>query len=77
MNKATGKTNMPKRGSIKMKSGASVLKNAKAHFCKSHVNGYVHVISPASASEIRRAVGIKKSDTATVLRVFAGIGVKV
>jgi hypothetical protein len=35
------------------------------------------VISPATASEIRRAVGVKRSDTATVLRVFANVGVKV
>jgi hypothetical protein len=72
-----GKNDMPKHGSIKTKNGASVLKNAKAHFGDSHANGYIHVISPATASEIRRAVGIKKSDTATVLRVFANIGVKV
>jgi hypothetical protein len=71
------KNDMPKSGSRKTGIGANGAKNAKIHFRKNRVNGYVHVISPATASEIRRAVGVKRSDTATVLRVFANVGVKV
>jgi hypothetical protein len=71
------KNDMPKGSSIKTINGENALKNAKVHSCKRRVNGYVHVISPATASEIRRAVGIKKSDTTTVLRVFGNIGVHV
>jgi hypothetical protein len=68
---------MPKGGSKIAGNAATLSKSAKAHFAKRRENGYVHVISPATASEIRREVGIKKSDTATVLRVFADLGVKV
>jgi hypothetical protein len=68
---------MQKSGSRKIENGAYASKNAKAHFRGSRKNGYVHVISPATASEIRRGIGIKRSDTAMVLRAFAEAGVKV
>jgi hypothetical protein len=70
------KDHMSKGDSRKTENGADS-KSAKALVRKNRVNGYVHVISPATASEIRRAIGVKRSDTATVLRVFANIGVKV
>jgi hypothetical protein len=39
-------------------------------------NGFVHVVSPATVSEIERALGITKSQKANVLRAFAAAGVK-
>jgi hypothetical protein len=40
-------------------------------------NGYVHVISPATASEIRRTLRIKSTQIANILRAFDAAGVKV
>jgi hypothetical protein len=40
-------------------------------------NGHVHVISPATASEIRRTLGIRSTQIANVLRAFHDAGVKV
>jgi hypothetical protein len=39
-------------------------------------NGFVHVVSPATASDIERTLGITKIQKANVLRAFAAAGVK-
>jgi hypothetical protein len=38
---------------------------------------YVHVISPATASEIRKTLRIRRSQVRTILRAFNAVGVKV
>jgi GTP-sensing pleiotropic transcriptional regulator CodY len=66
------KDDMPKAD-----SRANVSKSAKAHLGRNRVDGYVHVISPATVSEIDRAVGIKRSHVVNILRAFAEAGIKV
>ena len=39
-------------------------------------NGHVHVVSPATASEIRKDLGIKSTHIRNVLRALNAIGVK-
>jgi hypothetical protein len=40
-------------------------------------NGHVHVISPASASEIRKTLGIGRTQVRNILRAFEAAGVEV
>jgi len=40
-------------------------------------NGHVHVISPATASEIRKTLGIGGTEIRNILRAFDAAGVKV
>jgi NADH/NAD ratio-sensing transcriptional regulator Rex len=40
-------------------------------------NGHVHVISPASASEIRRTLGIDSAQVRNILSAFEAAGVEV
>ena len=48
----------------------------KSQLGGSRKNGFVHVVSPATASEIERELGITKIQKANVLRAFAAAGVK-
>lgn len=40
-------------------------------------NGYINVVSPATASEIRRTLGVTAAQTKNVLRVFKAAGVEI
>jgi len=40
-------------------------------------NGYINVVSPATASEIRRTLGITATQTRNVLRAFRAAGVEI
>jgi hypothetical protein len=40
-------------------------------------NGHVHVISPASASEIRKTLGIGSTQVRNILSAFEAVGVDV
>jgi hypothetical protein len=40
-------------------------------------NGHIHVISPATATEIRKTLGIGKTEIQNVLRAFQAAGVEV
>lgn len=51
-------------------------RRARAHI-RGARNGHIHVISPATASEIRRTLGIGKSEIQNVLRAFRAAGVEV
>jgi len=62
-----------KRGSRKVKYR---FRRARAHV-RGARNGHVHVISPATATEIRRTLGIGKSEIENVLRAFRAAGVAV
>jgi hypothetical protein len=73
----TNENDMQKRHSKSARNGTNGPKSLKSGDGGSRKNGYVHVISPATASEIRRALGIKPSDTRNVMRAFAAAGVKV
>jgi len=68
---------MQESGAKRSGNGVSASKSPKAHFGTSRKNGYVHVISPATLSAIRKWVGIEKSHMATVLRAFADAGAKI
>jgi hypothetical protein len=59
------------------RNGSDHQQSLKAGSGTRHKNAYVHVISPATASEIRRAVGIKRSHSTNVFRAFADAGVKI
>jgi hypothetical protein len=50
-------------------------RTARAHV--SSKNGHVHVISPATGSEIRRTLGIGKSRVQNIRRAFDAVGVEV
>jgi hypothetical protein len=67
-----------KNGRISRKSGNGVYgqRSLKTQLGTSRKNGFVHVVSPATASEIEKALGITKTQKANVLRVFAAAGVK-
>ena len=71
-----------------LKSGAErLLQLAQSHSkskplpCPSRVcakgRQYIDVVSPATASEIRKTLGLSKSQVAKVLRAFIAAGVKV
>jgi hypothetical protein len=82
LNEAVGdeprrKNAMPKNRSRKSENGMPVPKGAKARAGNGHENGYIHVISPATASEIKRAVGVKRSHITNILRAFSEAGIKV
>jgi hypothetical protein len=68
---------MQKRHSKIARNGINGPKSLKSGVGGSRKKGYVHVISPATASEIRRAVGIRPSHTRNVMRAFAAAGIKV
>jgi hypothetical protein len=68
---------MPRIGSGKLKNGTFAQKSAKARVVKGRKNGYIHIISPATASEIERAVGVKRSNVRNVLRAFSEVGIVV
>ena len=55
------------------KKSSNELRGRRVHKAR---NGYLHVISPASASEIRKALGIKQSEIDSMLRAFDAVGVK-
>ena len=42
-----------------------------------HTNGYIHVASPATASEIRKRLHIKAAQVSNILRIFKAVGVEV
>ncbi len=42
-----------------------------------HTNGHIHVISSATASEIRNTLRIKRTQIANILRAFEAAGVEV
>jgi hypothetical protein len=64
-----------------VKRSSGTVKKYRLRVAKAHVkgggNGHVHVISPATATEIRRTLGIGKSQIQNVLRAFGAAGVKV
>ncbi len=70
---------MKKSGHRSQKSGngAHGQQRLKSRLGTSRENGFVHVISPATASEIERALGIKKAQVVNILRAFEVAGVKV
>jgi hypothetical protein len=68
---------MQKRHSKNARNGMNGPKSLKSGVGVSCKNGYVHLISPATASEIRRAIGIKPSHTKTMMRAFAAAGIKI
>jgi len=53
------------RQSLKLRSGAR------------QKNGFVHVVSPATASEIRRTLGITKTQIRNVRRAFIAAGIAI
>jgi hypothetical protein len=57
-------------------NGGQGRQNLKSRLGTSRKNGFVHVVSPATVSEIERALGITKTQKANVLRAFAAAGVK-
>jgi hypothetical protein len=60
----------------KHKDTGAIRRNAtrKNGLAKEH---YVHVISPATASEIRKTLRIRRSQVRNILRAFNAVGVKV
>jgi hypothetical protein len=68
---------MPRIDSRKLRNGIFARESAKARVVGGRKNGYIHVISPATASEIQRAIGIKPSHIKNVLRAFSEAGIKV
>ena len=60
-----------------VKSGVNGASGQKPQIRGRHKNGFVHVISPATFSQIRRAAGIKPSHISNVRRAFEEAGVKV
>jgi hypothetical protein len=58
---------------------SKLLKKTVAHQRVSkarQVNGHVHVISPATASEMQRTLRINKAQVANALQAFQAAGVK-
>jgi hypothetical protein len=66
---------MPKIDSKTLKNAIFAHKG-RSRVVNGHKNHYIDVISPASASEIRRALGIKKENTQAVSRIFADVGIR-
>jgi len=60
----------------KSRNGVRVSRSLKSGLGNGRKNGFVHVVSPATASEMERALGITKMQKANVLRAFAAAGVK-
>jgi hypothetical protein len=48
----------------------------KARVSARQKSTFVHVVAPATASQIERALGITKTQKANMLRAFAAAGVK-
>lgn len=69
---------MKKRGRRSQRSVNRVRgrQGPKPRLVKGRKNGFVHVASPATASQIERALGITKAQKANVLRAFGASGVK-
>jgi hypothetical protein len=64
---------------VKRSTGSA--KKCRRHGAKARAeggqNGHVDVISPATASEIRRTLGIGKTQIRNVLRAFEAAGVTI
>jgi hypothetical protein len=58
-------------------NGIHVRQNIKVRTGARQKNGFVHVASPATASEIRRTLGITKTQIRNVRRAFLAAGIKI
>ena len=67
---------------MEMKAGRTTKATGKYRYRKTKGqvkvhNGHVHVVSPATASEIRKTLGIGRSQVRNILRAFEAAGVEV
>ena len=68
------------RMQLKTRKTTSSARKYRFRVARAHVrskNGYVHVISPATGSEIRKTLGIGRSQVQNILRAFGAAGVEV
>ena len=65
---------------MKIRKTTSAAKKYRFRVARAHVrskNGHVHVISPATGSEIRKTLGIGRSQVQNILRAFDAAGVEI
>jgi hypothetical protein len=68
---------MQKKHSKNAEAGVCGRQSLKSRSDGNHKNGFMHVASPATASEIQRTLGIKRSHIDNMMRAFAAAGVKI
>lgn len=65
---------------LKAKKPRVAMKKHRPHIGRAQAskrNGHLHVISPATASEIRKTLGIGKSQVKNILLAFSAAGIDV
>ena len=65
---------------MKIRKTTSAAKKYRFRVARAHgrsKNGHVHVISPATGSEIRKTLGIGRSQVQNIRRAFGAVGVEV